>query len=139
MKNIKAVIYDVDGTLVNSEPLHVTAWDLALKRYGSSLDNLSDAIVRTMAGKKPVVIATEMTEALNLNVQPSDLLQRKTEVYLELAAEQLKPMPGATQSVKKLKAAGYRLAIGTSLDDSLLDAILSRSKKPAIVFTIHPL
>jgi beta-phosphoglucomutase len=124
MSNIKAVIYDVDGTLVNSEPLHVAAWDLALKHYGSSLNSLSEAFVRTMAGKKPIVIASEMTESLSINVLPGDLLKLKTSMYLKLAGEQLKPMSGAVKSIKELKDAGYRLAIGTSLDDSLLNTIL---------------
>jgi HAD superfamily hydrolase (TIGR01509 family) len=124
VKNIKAVIYDVDGTLVNSEPLHVAAWDSALKQYSSGLNELSKAFVRTMAGKKPVIIAAEMTGVLNIDASADDLLKLKTAIYLKLAREQLMPMSGAIESVKALMAAGYRLAIGTSLDASLLDAIL---------------
>jgi len=124
MSSIKAIIYDVDGTLVNSEPHHVKAWDSALKHYGSSLSSLSENFVRTMAGKKPLAIAMEMVEALNINAQPEELLKLKTSIYLELAETQLEPMRGAIQSIKDLRAAGYRLAIGTSLDASLLDSIL---------------
>jgi HAD superfamily hydrolase (TIGR01509 family) len=126
MKNIKAVIYDVDGTLVNSEPLHIAAWDSALKHYGFGLNNLSEDFVRTMAGKKPIVIAFEMVEVLGIDVTPDDLLKLKTVTYLDFAGEQLKPMSGAIESVKELKIAGYRLAIGTSLDASLLKTILHR-------------
>ncbi len=124
VKNIKAVIYDVDGTLIDSEPLHILAWDLALKDNGSSLGDLSEVFVRTMVGKKPIAIATDMVVALDANIRPDDLLKLKTTIYLKLTEEQLKPMGGAIESINELKAAGYRLAIGTSLDDSLLDTIL---------------
>lgn len=125
MKIIEAIIYDVDGTLVNSEPLHVSAWDSALHQYGSALGNLSSEFVQKMAGKKPIVIATEMVEVLGLPIKPDVLLQRKTADYLDLASSELKPMDGAIESIKLLGGAGYRLAIGTSLDRLLLGKILS--------------
>lgn len=126
MKNIQAVIYDVDGTLVNSEPLHVVAWNLALKHFGNELSELPEEFVRTMAGKKPIAIASEMVEVLKMTAQPATLLELKTKTYLELAEQQLEPMKGAVESIKALELAGYRLAIGTSLDGALLDTILRR-------------
>lgn len=124
--SIKAVIYDVDGTLVDSEPLHVAAWNLALRYYGSSLSDLPEEFMRTMAGRKPIMIAIEMTKVLKLDVEPSGLLRVKTAKYVELAERQLRPMEGAVESIKSLRGAGYRLAIGTSLDAPLLDKILHR-------------
>ena len=50
--DIKAVIYDVDGTMVDSEPLHVAAWDKALQTHGYHLTDLSSEFQATMAGKK---------------------------------------------------------------------------------------
>lgn len=123
---IKAVIYDVDGTLVDSEPLHVMAWGEALKRYGHNLRDLSQEFIRTMAGKKPAVIAGEMVASLNMKVEPNVFLETKTKLYLALARSSLKEMKGATKSVKRLKEAGYRLAIGTSLDRELVVSILLR-------------
>ncbi len=122
---IKAVIYDVDGTLINSEPLHVAAWDETLKKHGTSLKELPKEFVRMMAGKKPLVIATEMIDILNLKVDPNDFLRLKTQTYLNQIRKSLQEMPGATASVKRLKEAGYRLAIGTSLDRDLLDQLLT--------------
>lgn len=126
MASIKAIIYDVDGTLVNSEPLHVATWDAALNTYGRSLDDLSETFVRTMAGKKPLVIAAEMVEELGMEANPAIFLERKTDLYLELASQRLEPTRGAIESVRRLHDAGYRLAIGTSLDRTLLDTMLQK-------------
>jgi HAD superfamily hydrolase (TIGR01509 family) len=123
---IKAVIYDVDGTLINSEPLHVAAWDEALKQNNHKLADLSDDFIKSMAGKKPIVIATEITQALRINIEPLALLEAKTRIYLSLADQKLEEMVGATSSISRLRNKGYRLAIGTSLDRKLLSVILSQ-------------
>ena len=114
--SIKAIIYDVDGTLVDTERLHNQAWDEALKKQGSSLRSLSNLFIQQMAGKKPIDIAKEMTKALRLNTIPEELLRVKTNVFLELASTQLQPMPGVISSIKRFKDHGLMLAIGTSLD-----------------------
>lgn len=49
---IKAVIYDVDGTMVDSEPLHVEAWNKALQLFNHHLSDLSPTLQATIAGKK---------------------------------------------------------------------------------------
>lgn len=126
MANIKAVIYDVDGTLINTEPLHVKAWDEALTEYGSSLDSLSSEFLQTMAGKKPAIIAEGMTKELGLDTTSSELLANKTKKFLALVEVSLQAMPGAIESVKRFKAMGYALGIGTSLDRSFINSVLDK-------------
>lgn len=124
MSTIEAIIYDVDGTMVNSEPLHVSAWDEALKLSGQELSNLSQNFRQTMAGKKPIIIAQGMVDELNLSISPTELLGRKSLLFLEKAKTSLVGMPGAVESIHMFKDAGYKLAIGTSLDREFLDIIL---------------
>lgn len=124
MSTIEAIIYDVDGTMVNSEPLHVSAWDEALRTLGKELSNLSQNFRQTMAGKKPIVIAQEMIDELNLSIPASELLERKSSHFFEKAKTSLPGMPGAVESIHRFKDAGYKLAIGTSLDKEFLDIVL---------------
>lgn len=126
MNKIKAVVYDVDGTLVDSESLHVQAWDETLSTYEHTLDDLSEVFLRTMAGKKPLAIAEGMVNELKLPVSTQDFLDQKSKRFLALAQKELRAMPGAIDSVHTFKNAGYRLAIGTSLDRQYLDMILAR-------------
>lgn len=125
-KSIKAIIYDVDGTLVDTEPLHNEAWDKALNMRGEALTRLSDLFVQQMAGKKPVVIASDMVTELNLNISAEKLLDDKTTIYKELISIRLQPTAGAVASVKHFRKEGYRLAIGTALDRTLLTNILKK-------------
>jgi len=122
---IKAVVYDVDGTMVNSEPLHVWAWDKALKIHGHTLADLSERFRATMAGKKPIAIAVGMAEELHLPIIPDAFLAEKTDLFNDLIATDLRGMPGVLESVKRFDASGLLLGIGTSLGRPYIDSVLT--------------
>lgn len=126
MPQIKAVIYDVDGTMVDSEPLHVAAWGEALHQQGHELADLSEEFQATMAGKKPIVIAESMVKELHLSAGAQEFLNFKAKMFLELVQADLKGMPGVAESVHRLTGDGYELAIGTSLDRSYIDLALAK-------------
>jgi beta-phosphoglucomutase-like phosphatase (HAD superfamily) len=119
---IKAVGYDVDGTLINSEPHHVRAWQEALKRCGRRFEDLSPTFRETMAGRKPIAIARFMIESLGISIEPETFLRQKHEIFWDSAVE-LEPMPGATESVHRL-GKHYLLGINTSLSREHLGRIL---------------
>lgn len=123
---IRAVIYDVDGTMVNSEPLHVAAWDETLHRYGFSLSDLSEEFQATMAGKKPIAIAEGMVNELHIAIEPQAFLETKAELFLKAVKNDLTGMPGVTESVNRLEDAGYELAIGTSLERDYINLVLTK-------------
>jgi beta-phosphoglucomutase-like phosphatase (HAD superfamily) len=122
MTNIQAIIYDVDGTLINSESVHVNAWDLSLQQFGHTLDDLTLTMRQTMAGMKPVVIAQLMIDELKLPTITADFLATKTSIFLQ-SLDMIEPMPGAIDSINRFKN-DFRLAIGTSLDRTILTRIL---------------
>lgn len=126
MVKINAVVYDVDGTLINSEPLHVEAWKQALIKHGHTISQLSAEFLSTMAGKKPIVIAEGMVVELRIDTSAEQFLKEKTALFFSMAQKSLEAMPGAIESVDRLSEAGFRLAIGTSLDREFLDIVLGR-------------
>ena len=129
MKNsapFKAVIYDVDGTMVDSEPLHVSAWDRALQSYGHKLVDLSEEFRATMAGKKPIAIAAGMIEELHLSVGAEEFLSKKATLFMELVATDLQGMPGVVESIKRFDNKGFLLGIGTSLDRNYINIVLEK-------------
>ncbi len=121
---MKAVIYDVDGTMVDSEPAHVASWEKALQLYTHSLEDLSEAFRSTMAGKKPVAIAQGMVEELQLPINAEVLLKNKTDIFMHTIKTALKEMPGVSESVKRFHHNGYKLGIGTSLTKDYIDIVL---------------
>lgn len=77
-----ALIFDRDGTLVNSAPIHYQSFDKALKDYGSSL-NEAWYLERTGLSSKEI-----LTEHANENKTPFaniiELMKKKEFYYLEL-------------------------------------------------------
>ncbi|HWY79735.1 MAG TPA: HAD family phosphatase [Candidatus Sulfotelmatobacter sp.] len=121
---IKAVIFDVDGTMVDSEPIHIDAWGKTLQFYNHRLHDLSPELQANMAGKKPAIIAQEMVEDLHLSISPEILLQKKTNIFMQMIKTDLQGMPGVVSSIKQLKKDGYKLGIGTSLTKDYVDIVL---------------
>ena len=126
MLKINAIVYDVDGTLINSEPLHVKAWKQTLISHGHTFSELPAEFLSTMAGKKPIVIAEGMVVELSINSSAEQFLNEKAALFVSMAQESLEAMPGAIESVDRLSEAGFRLAIGTSLDREFLDIVLHK-------------
>jgi beta-phosphoglucomutase family hydrolase len=123
---IKAIIYDVDGTMIDSEPLHVAAWDKALQSYGKCLADLSQEFQATMAGKKPIAIAEGMVAELGLSATPVELLAKKTALFMASVTTDLHGMPGVVESIKRFRAQGLPLGIGTSLDRNYINLVLNK-------------
>lgn len=123
---IKAMIFDVDGTLVDSEPLHNLAWQQALGNIRGRETVLADEVFAAISGKRPIDIARMFVSGMSLSATPEELLHDKTELFVE-SLGQVKPMPGAVELVKRVsQTKTTKLAIGTSLDRHLLSKVLEQ-------------
>lgn len=107
-----AVLFDIDGTLVDSTYHHALAWHRAFARLGDAppLWRIHRAI--GMGGDKLVAhVAGDKTEA-----QHGDKLRDYwRQEYLEIRTE-VRPLPGAVDLVHRLSAARYRVALASSGD-----------------------
>jgi HAD superfamily hydrolase (TIGR01549 family) len=107
-----AVLFDIDGTLVDSTYHHALAWHRAFARLDDvpPLWRLHRAI--GMGGDKLVAhVAGDETES-----QHGDKLRDFwREEYLEIRTE-VRPLPGAADLVRRLSAARYRVALASSGD-----------------------
>ncbi len=107
----KAVLFDVDGTLVDTVDLHAQAWVEALQHFGIEAD-FTD--IRLQIGKGgdqllPGLMPPDMLEELGEEIQEfrSDLFKRK---YMS----QVQAFPGVRELFKRIKASGLRIVLGSS-------------------------
>lgn len=107
-----AVLFDIDGTLVDSTYHHAVAWHRAFARHdvAQSLWRIHRAI--GMGGDRLVAqVADDETED-----RLGDLLRDAwREEYLELRKE-VRPLPGARALLAGLRDEGYRVALASSGD-----------------------
>jgi HAD superfamily hydrolase (TIGR01509 family) len=104
----KAVFWDMDGTLVDSEPLHEAALVAALRSVGIA----------------PPVNLHERVLGIGLDLPFDDWIVRKYDHYLPMA-ETLKPRPGAIEVFNALRALGVQQAVVSNSDRVIVDANLS--------------
>ncbi|MCJ2088249.1 HAD family hydrolase [Methylobacterium sp. E-005] len=108
---MRAVIFDIDGTLLDSVDLHARAWVEAFAHFGVETEERE---VRSQIGKggdelMPVFLSRERIEREGETIESfrSDLFKRK---YLS----QVQPFPGVRALFEKLRAEGLTIALASS-------------------------
>ena len=80
----RALIFDCDGTLVDSMPLHWRAWDIACKRNGIEF---SEKRHYDMGGVPSVKILQMLKDEQGLDFDPAEVSRQKEEAYIPLMPE----------------------------------------------------
>ena len=117
---MRGMIFDVDGTLVDTNPGHVEAWCRAFQRLGFQVP--AERIVPEIGkgGDKlvPSILGAETEERLG-----EELRKAQKEEFLEVARNQrFRIFPGAAEIFEALRARGIRTALATSSDEKHLRA-----------------
>lgn len=114
MREFDAILFDMDGTLVDSEPLHALAWTRTVESFGLTPPP-GDWTERFVGGTdaKTLQGVVGMFPAL---AGIDGILERKRLIFRELVAGRGSAlvMPGLVSSLRQLGAAGYRMAVGTN-------------------------
>ncbi len=92
----KALIFDVDGTLVNSMPLHYKAWQEVGKKYGF---HFPEKLFYELAGVPTPGISKVIVEKLNLPHDIIKLGEEKEETYISMIDE-IRPIEEVVEIAK---------------------------------------
>jgi len=93
----KALIFDLDGTLSNSLPVHLETWNLVGKKYGFVFD---PQILLEMTGRPTIEFAERVVEQYRLNATPREIMLMKQAAFWEMA-HLLEPIAEVVSIVKK--------------------------------------
>ena len=108
---IQVVIFDIDGTLIDSVDQHAAAWVEALGHFGHEV---SFQAVRAQIGKggdqlMPVFLSPDFIE------QQGEALERfRGDLFKRRYLDSLRPFPGVPQLFERLRAAGKRPVLASS-------------------------
>lgn len=108
MKNPAALIFDMDGVLVDSEPLHKRAKQMAFQEAGI---HFPEEIYDSYKGRPDATMFHEVLADRSVG-EIAELLHRKHQ-FFEKIEHELQPIPGAVDFVR-WAARRYRLALATS-------------------------
>lgn len=108
---LKAVIFDVDGTLIDSNDLHAQAWQRAFRRFGYDLplDLLHHQVGKGGDHYVPHFLTPEDNAKFG-----KDLDRYKTELFKREYAPRIKPFPKVRELFQRIRDDGLCIAFATS-------------------------
>ena len=109
----EAVIFDFDGTLLDSEVTHLQLYQQLSAEIGFEMT--AARYMRDFLGQTDTAIIGAMAAELGRAADAPDWIARKQRWFYErLAGGQIPEIPGATAFVRQLAAQGVPLGVGTS-------------------------
>ncbi len=120
---IKAVIYDMDGTLVDTEHLGLRAWDEAAEQLGTDVPR---DLSKQFIGRARPSVVDMLVEHLGSRSLAEQVYDLHRDIQFELSKDHLETKPGALESLRTLHEEGYRIALATSSRRETVDYNLNR-------------
>jgi HAD superfamily hydrolase (TIGR01509 family) len=115
---IEAVIFDVDGTLVDTVDMHAEAWQRAFKEFGKELEFQT---VREQIGKGGDQLMPEFLSEKELEEFGEKLEERRTEIFDEEYLPKTKPFTKVRELLERIKKDGKKIVLASSATEKELE------------------
>ena len=123
---LKAVILDIDGTLVLSNDAHAQAWVEAFAAYGYDVPFEK---VRPLIGMGGDQVVPKMVPGLNDEEGDGKAIaQKRKELIINRLGPKLSPTKGSRKLLLRMQEAGLRLLIATSATSEELSVLLKAAQ-----------
>ena len=111
MSQLKAIVFDMDGLMVDSEPLSQQAWDDYLRPYGHQL---SEETVQSIIGLRADVSTPIIKEMFNLPEPAPTIISKRAAIYSQIRANGVPTMPGLHELHAEIARHQLPWAVATS-------------------------
>jgi HAD superfamily hydrolase (TIGR01509 family) len=120
---VQAVMFDMDGLLVDSEPLWFQAEGIVMARLGGAWSHADQSAL--VGGSMEVTVKYLLSKATKA-AEPADVARWLTEAMIdELTSRPLPVLPGVLDLLDEVRAVGLPHALVTSSEPEIVDAVLS--------------
>jgi HAD superfamily hydrolase (TIGR01509 family) len=121
MANVMAALLDIDGTLIDSNGAHASAWVEALSEFGY---DVPFGRVRALIGKGGDKLLPETVGVEKDSPKGVEISKRRGAIFKEKYLPTLRPFPSARELVAALREGGLRLVVATSATADEIKALL---------------
>lgn len=119
---IKAVVFDMDGVIADTEPLHEKARNALLESLGLDVEQLSPQAI----GRSKRSFWSEISQKFNLKESGDELTLREFDIIMRIAKEShLKPSQGMKELLEFLEREKIKAAVASSSDRNYVEKILA--------------
>lgn len=120
---LRAVIFDMDGVIVDSEPLHVKAERQTMAPYGVEV---AEKEMQGYMGRTPKILLRELIKRYRLDAALETIYTSHKMNLLTLYQNEVEPIPGALGLICDLVREGKDLALASSSDNDLISVVLDK-------------
>lgn len=116
---IEIFIFDVDGTLIDSNDFHACAWQKAFAKYGKEI---SFERIRPHIGKGADTLLPEFLSEEEIERFGDEMAKLRSEIFKDEYMSRVKPFPMMRELFRKIKDDGKRIALASSANEDELEA-----------------
>lgn len=122
----QAVILDLDGLMINSEPLHQRAFNEYLSRHGVGYQFGEEEYGQAFVGVPVRGNADYLIRRFHLNVTPEELIEEREAIFEALIGnpENVVAMPGLYNALDKLQKRSLVLAVASASPRNQVETML---------------
>lgn len=122
---LRAVVFDMDGVLLNSEPLHLDASCIMLRRYGVDIDHID--VTAGSVGADYETMWREFAHKYNINKELSELVREQFDCTYEYFQNiDINEMDGLTDFILDLKRNGVACAVASASPYKVVALVLQK-------------
>lgn len=121
MAAIRGVIFDVDGTLVDSNDAHARAWVDALEEHGIKVPFEEVRRCIGMGGDKLLPAVANLSSD---SPQGERISERCSEIFMQRELPRLRAFPGARELLQKIRGRGVKIGVASSAKEEKLGKLL---------------
>jgi HAD superfamily hydrolase (TIGR01509 family) len=121
---IQAVIFDLDGVIIDSEPMHLEVDRNIIRSIGI---DISDEELKKYIGVSNVKLWSDLVGKYKINHNVEELVnQQKNSKIKAFKENDLKPVRGVVELIDSIRKANLSLAIASSSPKEFIDVVLKR-------------
>ncbi len=118
--HIKAILFDIDGTLIDSNDMHVMAWEEAFAGIGRTFER---SIIHGQIGKGADMLIPTLLPQLDEDAQKA-LAEDQGRIFKERYLQKARPFPQAHQLLAHVHQQGQKIVLATSSSQEQLEHYL---------------
>lgn len=119
---LRGVIFDIDGTLVDSNDAHARAW---VDTFAEAGHDVPFEVVRPLIGMGGDKLLPKTIGVRHDGEEGKKLSERRSQIFRERYLPTLRPLDGSRALVEQVRAKGLKPVVATSANDEELKGLLS--------------
>lgn len=128
--SVTAVLLDLDGLLVDTEPIQVEALRAAVAALGVTLPD--HYVAAKIVGVSDAQNALDIAADFALTIEPAEIVERKDREFVKIAAaRKIAAMPGLWDFMEHIRPRAARVVLVSSSTREAVDVVLERVRSPA--------